>query len=88
MNLTVDGMGAVFDVPSRTVDEFIAGKAVYYSCEVRCWYYIHWGLDLPFWNWIVSCQTEQEGENFTVEVLDVLPELQVKPDRGGGDDRR
>jgi ATP-dependent RNA helicase DDX21 len=55
MNLTVDGMGAVFDVPSRTVDEFIA---------------------------------EQEGENFTVEVLDVLPELQVKPDRGGGDDRR
>lgn len=30
MNLTVDGMGAVFDVPSRTVDEFIAGKVVNY----------------------------------------------------------
>lgn len=30
---------------------------------------------------------EQEGENFTVEVLDVLPELQIKPDRHG-DDRR
>lgn len=54
MNLTVDGKGAVFDVPSKNVDEFIA---------------------------------EQEGENFTVEVLDALPELQVKPDRSGGEDR-
>jgi ATP-dependent RNA helicase DDX21 len=54
MNLTVDGTGAVFDIPSRSVEEFTA---------------------------------EQEGENFTVEVLDILPELQVKPDRGGGDDR-
>lgn len=43
---------------------------------------------LPFWNWIVSCGTENEGVDFTVEVLDVLPELQVKPDRGGGDERR
>lgn len=32
---------------------------------------------------------EQEGETFTVEVVDILPELQVKPDRfGGSDDRR
>ncbi|KAG0598099.1 hypothetical protein M758_12G046000 [Ceratodon purpureus] len=54
MNLTVDGTGAVFDVPSRSVEEFTA---------------------------------EQEGENFTVEILDALPELQVKPERsfGGGD---
>lgn len=45
MNLTVDGMGAVFDVPSRTVDEFIAGKAVYHSCELCCWYFIYCRLD-------------------------------------------
>ena len=54
INLTVDGKGAVFDVPSRSVEQFIA---------------------------------EQEGENFTVEILDALPELQVKPDRGFGEDR-
>lgn len=54
MNLTTDCTGAVFDVPSRSVEEFTA---------------------------------EQEGENFTVEVLDALPELQVKPDRSGGEDR-
>jgi ATP-dependent RNA helicase DDX21 len=54
MNLTVDGTGAVFDVPSRSVEQFTA---------------------------------EQEGENFTVEILDALPQLQAKPERsfGGGD---
>jgi ATP-dependent RNA helicase DDX21 len=52
MNLTVDGKGAVFDVPSRSVEQFTA---------------------------------EQEGENFTVEILDALPELQAKPERAGGD---
>lgn len=45
MNLTVDGMGAVFDVPSRAVDEFTAGKAVCYSCELCRWFSLYWGLD-------------------------------------------
>lgn len=35
MNLTVDGTGAVFDVPSRSVEQFTAGTGRFYVCNCR-----------------------------------------------------